>query len=292
VRHAVAWNAAGRITDLFGRSSPANGLARSVRDGLVAGTVSGSALTQAFAWTRARGTVRLGVLAGFERSIATGTSAGQVVGTLFGDLGSPFGDEGRPFSWTASGGMVNLGTLGGEAEATHVNNGRVVGLYHVDPDRDPEIDFGNASTFLWTPQGGMVQVRQRSRPAGIDAAGRIAVVDDVDIAEGASAKSWVLVPSGPDTDGDGVPNEDDECPGSIITPTVVIGGCDSGVQNTVLPNGCTLADTIEECVAGATNHRRLVGCVAQVVKELKQDGVITRPERAAILRCAARSRFP
>jgi hypothetical protein len=75
---------------------------------------------------------------------------------------------------------------GGQAEATRVNRGRVIGLYDVDPDRDPEIDFGNASAFLWTPQGGMVQVRQRSRPAGIDAAGRIAVVDDVDIAEGAS----------------------------------------------------------------------------------------------------------
>jgi DNA-binding beta-propeller fold protein YncE len=43
-----------------------------------------------------------------------------------------------------------------------------------------------------------------------------------------------------DADGDGVLNDEDECPNSALSATVVIDGCDSEVTNTVFPSGCTL----------------------------------------------------
>jgi probable HAF family extracellular repeat protein len=297
----VVWNAAGQITDLTADLDDVNGSASYVRDGLVVGFYTTPEDASHFAWTPAGGRVdfEIEVLPGYDGIFVADQSGGQVlaslqiVGSLLGrDFGGLFGDEARPFSWTLAGGTVDLGTLGGEAEATHVSNGRVVGFYHVDPDQDPDFDPGNASTFLWTPSGGMVHVRSRSRPAGIDAAGRIAVVEDADIPEGARTRSWVLVPKVADADGDGVPDADDACPDSITGPTVVIDGCDSGVANTVLASGCTIADRVEECAASAVNHRRFVKCVAGLTKELIRAGAIPRKQRGALQRCAAQSHLP
>jgi hypothetical protein len=44
-----------------------------------------------------------------------------------------------------------------------------------------------------------------------------------------------------DNDGDGVPNDKDECPNSDVRTTVTIDGCNAGVTNTLFPNGCAIS---------------------------------------------------
>lgn len=50
----------------------------------------------------------------------------------------------------------------------------------------------------------------------------------------------------PDSDGDGVPDSEDQCSDSDLAPTVVISEVDTGIANEVLPCGCTLNDLIRE----------------------------------------------
>jgi hypothetical protein len=251
---------------------------------------------RAFAWTAAGGRVDLPIPEEFDESFAAATSEGQVVGALIGDFGSPFGDEARPFSWTREGGLIEIGTLGGFAHGTHVSAGRVLGLFHADPGRPPDDDFGNVRAFLWTEDAGLIDVTpagfRGARPAGIDAEGRIAVHEDRDFAEGASTRSAVLVPGAPDADGDGIPDPDDDCPDSDRAPTVVIGGFDSGVPNGLLPGGCTITDRIEECAGSAPDHRRFVKCVGRILKELRRARLITGPQARAIHRSALKARIP
>ncbi len=92
----------------------------------------------------------------------------------------------------------------------------------------------------------------------------------------------------PDQDQDGYADCDDGCPTSDLSPTVVIGGCDSGVPNALLAGGCTIADQIAQCAAGAANHGAFVSCVAQFANALVAQGTITGAQKGAIQRCAAR----
>jgi hypothetical protein len=104
---------------------------------------------------------------------------------------------------------------------------------------------------------------------------------------------WLATPASPcappDSDGDGVPDDTDECPNSDLSPTVVIDGCDSGVPNTLFADGCTISDLIAHCAAGANNHGQFVSCVAQLTTALRQQGVITGKQKGAIDRCAGKS---
>jgi hypothetical protein len=94
------------------------------------------------------------------------------------------------------------------------------------------------------------------------------------------------------SDGDGVPDGEDECIGSSPSPTVVIGGCDSGVPNTVFPNGCKISDRIAQLAVGAKNHGQFVSRVAQFLNELVRQGVITDAQKDAIQSCAGQAAIP
>jgi hypothetical protein len=91
------------------------------------------------------------------------------------------------------------------------------------------------------------------------------------------------------TDRDGVLDGEDFCLGSDISPTVVVGSCDSGAGNDVNHNGCTNADVVNACLPLLERSRPVyVACVFVATSGLRLAGSITRPEQAAILRCAGR----
>jgi len=97
---------------------------------------------------------------------------------------------------------------------------------------------------------------------------------------------------GEDSDGDGVPDEEDACPDSILEPTVVIDGCDSEVSNTLLSGGCTISDEVAECAANSRNHGAFRRCVSKLGDKLQRDDVLTGPEKERILSCAGQADIP
>lgn len=96
-----------------------------------------------------------------------------------------------------------------------------------------------------------------------------------------------------DTDGDGIPNFVDECIESDLSETVIIGDCDSGVVNHLLPSGCTISDLVGACLLDSTkNHGDFVSCIAFLTNLLKDQDIITGAEKSRIQRCAAQADIP
>jgi hypothetical protein len=95
-----------------------------------------------------------------------------------------------------------------------------------------------------------------------------------------------------DTDLDGLPDDVDACPTSILGTTVVLAECDSGVPNTLFPTGCTLSDLIGQCAAKAQNHGKFVSCVTKLTTNLKRSKAITGKQKGAIQNCAAQADLP
>jgi len=89
-----------------------------------------------------------------------------------------------------------------------------------------------------------------------------------------------------------VADGDDRCADSDLQPSVVIGGCDSGVANATGANGCTILDPIHACAAAPANHGAFVSCVAHETNSLKEIGVLSGAQKGAIQRCAAKASIP
>jgi hypothetical protein len=94
------------------------------------------------------------------------------------------------------------------------------------------------------------------------------------------------------SDGDGVPDGVDQCIGSDPSATVVIDGCDSGVDNHVFETGCRFSDAIEDCAAAAGNQGDFVSCVSHVTNDWKKAKLITGAQKDAITDCAADADIP
>jgi hypothetical protein len=92
------------------------------------------------------------------------------------------------------------------------------------------------------------------------------------------------------SDGDGIPDGADACPGSDIRATIVIGTCDSGVTNRMFTNGCSLTDTIAKCQLGARNHGDYVSCVSGTTNSFASIGAIANNEKGKIQSCAAKNK--
>ena len=127
-----------------------------------------------------------------------------------------------------------------------------------------------------------------------DSARRVTVLfggylSDADVA---GNDTWELPSCLVDSDGDGVPDPDDACPNSDLAETVVIDGCDSGVENHLFDDGCTMADRIAECATDAGNHGSFVSCVAQLTHDWVDEDVITPRDKGPIQRCAAQADMP
>ena len=75
----------------------------------------------------------------------------------------------------------------------------------------------------------------------------------------------------------------------IVAPTIVIGGNDSGVPNTLFDTGCTSSDLISQIAAGAANHGGFVSGVAQLTNEWVASGIITGKQKGAIQSAAAKA---
>lgn len=90
-----------------------------------------------------------------------------------------------------------------------------------------------------------------------------------------------------DWDSDGFPEDSDACPESIIGPTVVVDGNDSGVRNVELGLGCTLADQVSDCALRARVRKELDSCVKRLATHLSAQGVLTLEERQQLVSFAA-----
>lgn len=95
-----------------------------------------------------------------------------------------------------------------------------------------------------------------------------------------------------DSDGDGVLDDFDCQPNSDLSETVVIDGCDSGVENVLFEDGCTILDLIFFCADDANNHGDFVSCVAHLTNDLVQQGIISGQQKGAIQSCAAQADIP
>ena len=95
-----------------------------------------------------------------------------------------------------------------------------------------------------------------------------------------------------DSDGDGIPDDQDACPNSILTDNVIVDGCDSGVQNVLFEDGCTISDLISQCAVDATNHGEFVSSVSLMTNYLKKIGKISGSEKESIQECCANAAIP
>jgi hypothetical protein len=94
-----------------------------------------------------------------------------------------------------------------------------------------------------------------------------------------------------DADGDGVCGDVDACADSDVSDMIVIDGCDTGVANQALGDGCTMADEIAKAAAGARNHGQFVSAAAHLTKDWMKAGRITGADKGRIQRCAGRADF-
>lgn len=91
-----------------------------------------------------------------------------------------------------------------------------------------------------------------------------------------------------DSDGDGIPDDEDAFPDSITDPTVVLFGKDSGVENRQYPDGSTLADLFAELPDPGElgNQGRYLKGLNGFLKDLQQDGLLSKNESKAIRKAA------
>jgi hypothetical protein len=208
-------------------------------------------------------------------------SAGIASGMLSTPGGEVMGVEPSPFNWMIDPdtGIPEEGTAalsfltspGGEVMGVEPSPFRV--LLVSDSAILGELDFGNVSGYL----GSLF----------LDGV-RLKLPDHTYL----DMESFQTNDYQADSDGDGVLDYNDACPDSDTSPTVVIGSCDTGVENQLLEDGCTLFDLIAQCVVGAVNHGEFVSRVAHLTNDLKRDGIITGKEKGKIQKCAAKADIP
>lgn len=155
--HAFVWTRAGGMVDL-GTLGGRNSAAFAVNEhGTVIGqsNTSGDTEAHAFAWTETEGMIDLGTLGGsFSHAVAVAAN-GMVIGSST-TPGNPVRNaafDTHAFLWTASAGIVDLGTLGGSSStATAVTDSGVV-IGHSMTAGDSE-----THPFVWTQATGMVDI--------------------------------------------------------------------------------------------------------------------------------------
>ena len=141
---------------------------------------------------------------------------------------------------------------------------------------DPGV--GEIYGMAFTPTGDLVLLEFAAEGFGIPPPSRLLLYDSSDDADN------VFTTSGPpqipeDSDGDGLPDDEDACPFSDLSDTVIIDNWDTGVGNVLLVDGCTISDLIAECAEAADNHGEFVSSVSHTTNSLKKKGIITGKEK-------------
>lgn len=77
-----------------------------------------------------------------------------------------------------------------------------------------------------------------------------------------------------------------------ILGTIIIDGCDTGVNDQVIEDGITISYKIAECANNAKNHGQFGSCVAKLTNDLQRRRIITGKEKGEIQRCAAQADLP
>ena len=90
-----------------------------------------------------------------------------------------------------------------------------------------------------------------------------------------------------DTDDDGLADDEDACPESNTQPTLIIGTCDTGIENFMFEEGCSLADALQQISDEAKNRGQRIRKVARFTRQLQREGLLSFRERIKILRCVA-----
>jgi probable HAF family extracellular repeat protein len=271
--HGFRWTAELGMVDL---GLPADAASRSATivsgDGAtVGGHTVRSGLITAFAWTAANGVQELATLGNCREGYPSAINAdGSVIVGANYEWNS--GRRVHAVRWT-TGGVQDLGSLGTGwySTATHVSaNGQVV-LGVSGPSNDTST---YPTPWIWTPTTGMQglanylvsqganlsEIPQPMYVYGMSSAG-----SEIGLAT-VYGRGYVLVSSVPvplDTDGDGVLDEQDNCP-AIANPTQA--DCDSNSVGNVCEiaagapdfNGDTIPDTCQ-CLADLFVDRQVNG---------------------------------
>jgi probable HAF family extracellular repeat protein len=114
---------------------------------------------RAFLWTPSAG----------MQIIGTPTPGLLSDATAINDVGQVLGNDGGSEVWTATGGWVDIGTLGGGVRPVANNNlGQVAGTSSLQAA--PFAPFFPAHAFLWSASGGMVDLGTLGGPSSVAAA--------------------------------------------------------------------------------------------------------------------------
>jgi hypothetical protein len=74
--------------------------------------------------------------------------------------------------------------------------------------------------------------------------------------------------------------------------TVVIDGIDTGVDNALSDNGCTILDLIRRVSDEAADRADFIRGVARLTRTLLRDGLITAEEAGILRTAASQATFP
>ena len=95
-----------------------------------------------------------------------------------------------------------------------------------------------------------------------------------------------------DSDNDGVPDDEDNCLNSDLAESIMIDDCDTGVENELLEDGCTMADLIAQCADGVETHGAFVRCVAHLTNFWKCSGLISGGDKGHTQSCVGQADIP
>jgi hypothetical protein len=93
-----------------------------------------------------------------------------------------------------------------------------------------------------------------------------------------------------DRDIDNVADASDNCLGSDLRGSVIVGSINTGVTNVLFTTGCTITDLVNKCYVDAKNHGQAQSCVADVTRSLLDAGFLTPGQQGAIRSAAAKNK--